>query len=256
MDSSALARYLFEMASEERLAILESITAKPLKHAQLTRRLKMTGSETTRHLNRLQSAGMVRRNPRGEYEATRLAALGLRGLSFFRFLTTQREFLEAHDVLGLPPEFVERLGALREGTFIAGTYEVVGTQVKYLRTVRRRCWVLSEQAFEQAIPILREKAVAGADVRVIRNRAAFERTIPVLGAVERNYPVRLLSETRIFLAVLDDTAGVSFPALDGKVDMATMILLESPEGYQWAEDLFLQFWNRAGEWLGPSTSTR
>jgi hypothetical protein len=37
-------------------------------------------------------------------------------------------------------------------------------------------------------------------------------------------------EVKIFLAVLDDIAGVCFPTLDGKVDMAAMILLADVPG--------------------------
>lgn len=256
METKGLVQCLIEIASEKRIGILAAIAEKPLKHAQIARRLDMTGSETTRHLNRLLSAGLVTKNAGGEYEATNLAHLINAGLPFFRFMTTNREFLVSHDLSVLPQEFIERLGSLAGGTFATGTYGVVATQEKFLRTVQRRIWVVTEQMFEQVIPILRAKAAAGADVRVIRPRESFERTVPILGAVQRNYPVRLLRETRIFLAVLDDSAGVCFPALDGKVDMAAMILLTDPRGYRWAEDLFLVFWNQAGEWLGLPTSHR
>src|SRR3989449_8237989 len=59
MESTGLARFLFELASEERLGILAAISEKPLRHAQIARRVRMTDSETTRHLNRLTAAGLV-----------------------------------------------------------------------------------------------------------------------------------------------------------------------------------------------------
>jgi len=254
MESKDLARFLFEIASDERLGILAEVAEKPLKHAQIARRLDMTGSETTRHLNRLASAGLVTKNPRGEYEPTNLARLLSTGMPFFRFLTANREFLLQHDVLVLPPEFVERLGELTGATFTTGTYKVVAEQERSLRAVKRRIWVLTEQVSESAIPIMRAKAAEGADVRVIRPRAGFGDATPALSGVGRNYPMRLLEETRIFLAVLDDLAGVCFPAADGKVDMATMLLVADPRGCRWAEDLFLRYWDRAREWLGPPTS--
>jgi predicted transcriptional regulator len=207
----------------------------------------MTDSETTRHLSRLASAGLIRRNPRGEYEPTNQARLLSSGLPFFHFLTTHREFLQHHDLLTLPSAFIERLGALSDGIFTTGTYRVVATQERALRTVKGRLWVLTEHAFEQALPIIREKASQGADVRVIRPREGSEDAVLALGGTKRNYPVRLLGETKIFLAVLDDQAGVCFASLDGKVDMSTMILLQDPRGYRWAADLFLHFWEQAGE---------
>src|SRR5256886_13057284 len=55
MESTGLARFLFEPASDERLGILDAVAERPLRHAQIARHLRMTVSETTRHLNRLRS---------------------------------------------------------------------------------------------------------------------------------------------------------------------------------------------------------
>ncbi len=241
-------RHLFEIASDERLGILSAVAERPLRHAQIARRLDMTGSETTRHLTRLVSASLVTKNPRGEYEPTNVARLVSMGLPFFEFVARQRDYLLGHDVLVLPAEFVERLGALSEGTFTSGTYKVVASQERFLRAVKRQIWVLTEQVFEQALPILRQKAADGADVRVIRPRASVDDAVLLTGA-KRNYPARLVDEARIFLAVLDDVAGVCFPSLDGRVDMSAMLVLQDPRGYRWASDLFLHYWERAREHL-------
>lgn len=248
--SEGLAPFLFELASDERLDILAAVADKPLRHAQLSRRLSMTASETTRHLNRLSSADLVARDPEGAYAPTNLARLVLAQLPFLRFLTANREHILTHNLQVLPPEFVERLGALEGGEFVVGAYKVVAVQEQSLRDVEGRIWVLTEQAFEQAIPILREKAAAGADVRVIRPRKGFEDTFALVAGLTRNYPVRLLEETKFFVAVLDDIAGVCFPTPDGKTDMSAMLVLEDARGYQWSADLFLHFWERAREPLG------
>ena len=180
MEPTGLARFLFELASDERLGILQAIDERPLRHGQIARDLRMTDSETTRHLNRLASAGLVTKNPRSEYELTNLARLVSVGFPFFRFLVTNREFILKHNVRALPPEFVDRLGALGEGTFVTGMYDVAATQERYLRAVKQRIWVLTDQMFEQAVPIMREKAASGADVRVIRSREGFGRGTALL----------------------------------------------------------------------------
>jgi predicted transcriptional regulator len=252
MASGELSRFLFEIASEERLGILDALAKKPLKHAALARGLSITGSETTRHLNRLTSAGLVAKNARGEYELTTLAE-GLRaGLPFLRFLVTHRQYLLSHvlDVLGAP--FVARLGELSRGTFLAGTYEVVGAQETALRAVTRRIWVVTEQRFEQGLPILREKAARGVDVRVVRPRRLLEEEKRTGRDVQRNFPVKTLPQVSLFLAVLDDQAGLCLPTPDQRIDMATMILLTDPEGFRWSEELFLQLWNGADWWRPPS----
>ena len=253
MESTGLARFLFELASDERLGILDAVGERPLRHAQIARHLRMTVSETTRHLNRLASAGLVAKNPQSQYEPTNLARLVSGAFPLFHFLLANREFLLKHEVRVVPAEFVDRLGALNGGTFVTGMYDVAAAQERYLRSVKQRIWVLTDQLFEVAVPVMREKAAAGADVRVIRSREGFQRETARAPPVQRNYPVRLVPEARIFLAVLDDVAGVCFPTLEGKVDMESMLLLTDPAGHRWAEDLYARLWSQAREWLGPQT---
>jgi predicted transcriptional regulator len=251
MEAGRLSEFLFEIASDERLGILEALGKKPLKHSEIARRLSMTGSETTRHLARLSEAGLVARNGRAEYELTPVAETLRVGLPFLEFLARHRDYLLRHRFTGVPAAFVERLGELIEGKFVGGTYDVVAAQETALRAVARRIWVVTEQRFDLALPILREKAGKGADVRVVRARRLLEEEKRTGRDVKRNFPVRALPEIAVFLAVLDDQAGLCLPTADGKVDMATMVLLTDPAGFRWAHDLFLDLWGRAEAWRTP-----
>ncbi len=244
MNARALSSFLFEIASNERLEILTAILEGPRKHSEIARRLSMTGSETTRHLARLAAAGLVERRPDGRYGATPLAELLWAGLPFVDFVREHREYFLRHRAQALEPGFVARLGELARGSFNEGAYQVVAVQEAALRAVRRRAWIVTVQRFEQAIPILREKHDAGADVRVVRPRPLVEEERRGGRDVRRNFPLRLLPRVDVFLAVLDDQAGVCLPSVDGTVDMATMILLTDPTGVRWAEDLFLRLWDR------------
>src|SRR2546428_14173751 len=87
--------------------------------------------------------------------------------------------------------------------------------------------------------------------RPYRPGEGLELEVSRLPPVERNYPVRLVPGARIFLAVLDDVAGVRFPSVDGEVDMEAMLLLTDPSGHRWASDLFAQEWSEASERQGP-----
>src|SRR3989454_2168377 len=104
-------------------------------------------------------------------------------------------------------------------------YDVAPAQERYLRAVKQRIWVLTDQLFEAAVPVMREKAAAGADVRVIRSREGVQRETARLPPVERNYPVRLTPEARIFLAGLDDLAGGGFSTPAGKDGIESMLRL-------------------------------
>jgi predicted transcriptional regulator len=252
MRREALARILFEVASPERLELLDVVLERPRKHAELARLISMSGSETTRHLSRLASAGLVARNLRGQYEPTGLALALRQGLPFFEYLTAHQEYLRRHSVVNIDPSFVARLAELGRGAFIAGAYQVVAAQEAALRSAKSRIWILTEQRFEQAIPILRDNAARGRDVRVLRPRRAMEdEEAGRSPAIARNYPVRTLPETPVFLAVIDDQAGICLPSVDGAVDMTTMILVRDPAGVRWVSELFGRYWSVGQEWPAP-----
>ncbi len=253
MSETGLPAFLFEIASHERLGILHALSASSLRHTELARKLSLTGSEATRHLNRLMETGLITRDPGGSYALTPLAEALRTGLPFWEFLLSHRSYLESHRVTGLPLPFVERLGELTLGRFIEGTYPVVAVQEQELRRAERQIWVVTEQRFEQAVPILRERASRGADVRVVRSWPLLEQERREGRDIERNFPLRTLREVKVFLAVLDNQAGLCLPTLDGKVDMASMLLMTDPTGYQWARELFLSLWEKGEDLRAPGS---
>lgn len=248
MPTERLSKFVFEIASSERISILRALHERPLRHSEIAERLSLTGSETTRHLTRLASIRLIEKDPEGRYRPTNLTEALLVGLPFLDFLSRREEYLADHDPLPLGPSFVARLGELNEGRLIDGTYPVIAAQDAGLREARRRIWVVTDHRFEQALPLLREKASQGTDVRVVRPRRALDEERSPSARVDRNYAVRLLPEVRVFLAVLDDQAGLSLPNRSGVPDLSAMFLLTDPKGYRWAEDLFQHLWAQAAEW--------
>src|SRR5437867_11185658 len=137
MEPTGLARFLFELASDERLGILDAIAERPLRHVQIARHLRMTDSETTRHLNRLTSAGLVTKNPQSQFEATNLSRLVHAAFPLFRFLLPNRHLLLHANVRVLPLEFVARLGALRQVRFVTGMSGVAAPHARALGAASR-----------------------------------------------------------------------------------------------------------------------
>lgn len=251
MPTDRLAKFLFEIASAERISILRALHERPLRHTEIAERLSMTGSETTRHLARLAGTRLIEKDAEGRYVPTGIADVLIVSLPLYDFLAGRDEYLLAHDLAGLGPGFVARLGELNDGRLVEGTYAVVALQEAALRAADRRIWVVTDQRFEQALPILREKASKGADVRVVRPRSVLEEERSPSTRVERNYEARLVPSVPFFLAVLDDQAGLALPRRSGGPDLANMLLLADATGYGWAADLFQSVWARAEAWRTP-----
>ena len=60
----------FELASEQRLAIIFRLNAKKAKISQLAKDLDITMQEAHRNVNRLQQAGLIEKNPEGVFSLT------------------------------------------------------------------------------------------------------------------------------------------------------------------------------------------
>lgn len=240
-----LADFLFEVASPERLVILSRLSRGARSHTELARGLKRSGSETTRHLQRLAAAGLVTRGPCRKFELTTSARVFNAGLGLFEFLVANKEFLRTHDLGGLDPRFLARLGEVGGGTFTYGQYGTIAVQETAVRESRARAWIVTEEPIDPFLPTLRERALKGTDVRIAAAGGSAERIHRFFAELSSVSPLRVLNAPGLLLMVVDDRAGVSFPLSDGTVDRSTMLTLNDPLGLRWAEDLFLDCWSRA-----------
>lgn len=245
MAPEGLADLLFEVASPERLVILSRLSRGARSHTELARGLKRSGSETTRHLQRLAAAGLVVKGAGRRYELTTTARVFTAGLGLFEFLVANRDFLLAHDMAGLDSRFLSRLGELGKGTFTFGQYGTVAVQECALREARSRVWIITDEGTEQFLPSVRERASHGIDVRIAGPRVSGERARRLFDASDPDSSSRILDAPGIFLLVVDDRAGICFPLVGGRVDRSAMLVVDDPAGVRWAEDLFLDSWSRA-----------
>lgn len=250
-----LADFLFEVASPERLVILSRLSRGALSHTELARGLKRSASETSRHLQRLAAAGLITKDSNRRYRLTATARVFNAGIGLLEFLVANREFFRSHDVAGLDPRFLSRIGELGKGTFTSGEYGTVSVQENALREAQARVWMISEERLDRFLPTLRECAREGTDVRILCAGGSTERTRRLIDPIEPGFPMQIVGDLGLFLIVVDDRAGICFPQIDGPVDRSTMISVHDPAGLRWAEDLFLECWTRAGPSYNPRVAS-
>ncbi|MCI4336759.1 MAG: helix-turn-helix domain-containing protein [Thermoplasmata archaeon] len=247
MAPEPLADFLFEVASPERLQILSRLSGGARSHTELSRQLARSGSETSRHLQRLTAAGLVEKGPRGKYALTSIARVFYAGLPFLEYLVANRGYLQSHDLGGLEPHFLSRVGELSQGTLTFGAYATVAAQEGALTNVRARVWMVSDEPIDPLLPASRAKLPHGIDVRFLLPARASgppgSRTIEVPSLIS----IRTIKPPGLSLVVVDEQAWIRFPTLDGPMDRSTMILLRDPVGLRWAEELFQHLWGQAGD---------
>ena len=87
-----LCRLLFELSSSERMNIMLEIQKQRLKMSHISRKLDMTVTETSRHLQRLGEARLIERDVEGLYGLTPFGVHVLSLLSGLGFVSRYRDY--------------------------------------------------------------------------------------------------------------------------------------------------------------------
>jgi predicted transcriptional regulator len=115
----------FELASEQRLSILFSLSKQSSKLAKLAKDLDVTMQEVHRNLNRLQDSGLIRKDANGQFSLTTFGTTILQQIPTMNFLSRNKEYFTDHYLGDIPMKFVHRIGALDNSEYIEGLVAVL-----------------------------------------------------------------------------------------------------------------------------------
>ena len=107
-------KLFFELASENRMALLCELKEKNLKLNDLAHKLDLTPTEAFRQLQRLTEVLLIQKLPEGTYGITTLGKLVLQLVAPLEFVFKYSEYFLTHDVWQLPHQFIIRLGDLSQ----------------------------------------------------------------------------------------------------------------------------------------------
>ncbi|MFB3888478.1 MAG: helix-turn-helix transcriptional regulator [Candidatus Bathyarchaeia archaeon] len=224
--------------------ILRELQKENLKMQEIARRLDVTATEAFRQLERLSAALLVQRQPEGTYAITQYGRLMLEFSASMEFLFKHKEYFATHDVWALPPEFVNRLGALSQTTFIADTVESLNKGQHMYMEAEQYGWALAEGHIPAFIgPIMAERAEKGLKLRFVIPESMLSTDAGSSAEKTRNMEIRSLPEIPMIVGLTEKEAAACFRVVEGRMDYAgfygkdTMFL-------NWAKDLFLYYWNK------------
>ena len=118
-------RIFFELASEQRLAILFKLNQGSLRLAQIARDLNVTMQEVHRNVNRLSEAGIIDKDSSGSFFLTTFGNIIIKHISTFGFLSRNRSYFSEHILSDLPMKFVQRIGSLDDSEYVNGFVAVL-----------------------------------------------------------------------------------------------------------------------------------
>ena len=249
-----LCNLFFELSNEDRLRILLELDGKALKLTHLSRELDLTVQETSRHLSRLSEKRLIQKDVEGFYHATPYGEQVLRIIPGFEFLSEHGEHFTTHTLSCLPHGFASRIGDLVSSTLTDDVMVAFHNVENRIREAEEYVWILSDQILMSSLTLLVEALKRGAEFKIILpkdltpppgfidhgEQQFFDQA--VMSNLMEN---RFLEKVDVAIVMSEKEAGVTFPALDGRIDYGFGFVSTDKLRHAWCRDLFLYYWERA-----------
>ncbi len=242
----------FELASEQRLAIVFQLNNKSAKISQLAKDLDITMQEVHRNVSRLQDAGLIEKDPEGIFSLTTFGNTIIKQIPTFNYLSKYKEYFSEHVLGELPIKFIMRLGALDKCEFIKGIVAILERWKDIYRQADQYIYEIVPQVpidlIEPAVTRIKEKAVKYSyvfpeNVIIPKGRKELLKKLGhnellSKGAIER----RMVESVQVAVILNEKQASILFPTQKGETDMNMMFVSPDPIFHEWCLDYFRYRW--------------
>ena len=241
-----LPRLLFELSSKERINIILELQKNGLKLSQISRKLDLTVTEASRHLQRLNEIMLIQKDSEGYFRLTPFGKLSMSLLPALDFASKNREYFQEYDISKIPTEFVERIGELDKCTYVSETFRNLEEGENRIREARKFVWILSDQVLASSIPILAGKMKnTPFDLRIVlpegmfppEEKSRLPSTIPYIQK-------RVLRKVDALVVMTEKYAVFCLPNRNGRIDY-TGFTGTDQKFHKWCKGLFLYYWEKA-----------
>jgi predicted transcriptional regulator len=241
----------FELASEQRLAIIFRLNEKSAKISQLAKDLDITMQEAHRNVSRLQDAGLVEKDPEGIFSLTTFGNTITKQIPTFNYLSKHKEYFSEHILGELPIKFIMRLGALDKCEFVKGVVAILERWKDIYREAEEYIYEIVPQVpidlIEPAVSRVKQGVkysyVLPKDVIIPKGRKDLLKKLghnELLnkGAIER----RMVECVKVAVILNEKQAAVLFPTQKGETDMNMIFYSIDRVFHEWCLDYFRYRW--------------
>ena len=243
-----------ELASEQRLAILDNLREKPSKLSALANILSSTPPEVFRNLERLEKSTLIEKKKNGTYEIATFGEALFAVLPSLEFLSKHEEYFQGHNFGDMPHKFVQRIGALSNSKFINGFTSVTEAWREIFSNANEYVYgLLVEEPIGLIEPII-NKAKKGVKVQSIfsdsaiipKNRKKILSDLGVEKLIEDGVIQRKIKKNIKVAVILNEKeAGIMFSTIKGDPDISKMFFDDSEIFHEWCLDYFRYSWHNA-----------
>lgn len=254
IDYGKSAQAFLELASEQRLTILDNLRENESKLSALAKLLDSTPSEVFRNLERLEKSLLIEKKKDGNYELATYGKAFFAVLPSIEFISTHEEYFQNHSFGDMPYKFVQRIGALANSTLVNGFTSVTETWREIVSNAQEYVYgLLVEEPIGLIEPIV-DKAKKGVEIQSIfsdsaiipknRKKIVSELGVDKLikdGIIQR----KIKNEIKIAVILNEKEGGIMFSTIKGEPDISKMFFDDSELFHEWCLDYFRYSWHNA-----------
>ena len=254
-DFSKIATEIFEVSSEQRLAIIDILSKRNSKLSEIVKDLSATPSEVHRNLSRLTRAKIISKDLDG-YFLTSYGVVLYSQISTWKFFSQHKQFFSKHQLGGLPKKFTQRLGALSDSQSIKGFVKVQNIWRKIYENSEKYIYnILYEVPYDaELLKLIKSKSKKGIKIKTIfstpmimpdnRKELLSKSGLSILlkqETIER----KIRKNTRVLVVLNENEACVHLPNSDGSIDVSELLYGTSELFHEWCLDYFRYCWKNS-----------
>jgi len=237
----------YELASEDRLAILQELCNNNLKMQDVARKLDLTATEASRQLLRMGQAKLIERGPEGTYTTTQLGRLFLMLSTSMEFVYKHDDYFLNHDLAQIPSSFVNRLGELSKGTLVVDLIGALARWETLVNAAQDHLWVITPRPMGHLTKLSAVKLTEGLKIHSIMSEE--NRNSGLNLPTSKNVERKLIDVVPLVMMISEKEAAVSFPSVQSKgADFNSSFFGSDKAFLIWATDLFNHYWGQAKIW--------
>jgi len=228
---------LTEIANSYRLEILQILAQSPISFTELTKRLELSSSEISRHLNRLVEQKFIeKQHPSRNFQLTSIGKLIIQLMSPLNYVLSHANYFENHRLTDLPSSIIKNIDALERSEIIDGTGLVMIKMEETLKKAKKSVDLMVETPFPWGTENKHTRYLVPFSLKDLRQNVE---------KMNASTDGRYLDAVPITMLIIDDGGGLLFfPDIKGKTDFNSGFLISSsdPLGCEFLRQIWNHFW--------------
>ncbi len=255
--SDKIAAEFLDLASEQRLNIIQNLSEKSYTVSGMAKHLEATVPEVHRNFSRLTKSGFITKNVDSTYNLTLFGHTVCQQIPWIVFLSGNKRYFADHSYKGIPTKFIHRIGELSNSKIINGYVRVLETWNHIYKNAEKYIYnILVEVSYSSdLVETLMTKLEGNVNIRSIFSESAIvsEERSKILK--EKNFKKFITDETlkrkmtkdvKTVVVLNEKEATVCFPSNKNEVDLSKTFYSKDHDFHEWCFDYFDYSWRNSG----------